>query len=87
MTTDDLCPLCSAATECDKHLFFECPFSQRCIDSIESWTGIRFKYIKKMDFWKYKLKKVQQQIMKAIYASNSVCNLEHQEPRCLGRNG
>ena len=60
VTADEICPLCAATKESVQHLYFECPFSQRCLDSIETWIGIRFKAIARMDFRKYKLKKVQQ---------------------------
>ena len=67
VTPNDLCPLCAETKESNQHMHFECPFSQRCLDEIEKWRGVRFKHIVSMNFRKYKLKKVQQQIMSAIY--------------------
>ena len=69
VTLDNLCPLCAEAKESTQHIYFECPFSQRCLDEIEKWTGIRLKPIARIDFRKYKLKKVQQQIMSVVYTS------------------
>ncbi|XP_057540808.1 uncharacterized protein LOC130818666 [Amaranthus tricolor] len=68
VTTDDLCPMCNmSAKETVYHLYFDCPFSQKCLDGIEAWLGFRFKHIDKMDFRKLKLKKLHQQFMCFIY--------------------
>ena len=67
VTLDNLCPLRTETKKNIQHFYFECFFNQRCLDEIEKQAGTRFKPIAKMDFRKYKLKKVQQQIMSAIY--------------------
>lgn len=65
--SDDLCPLCATATEMTSHLFFECPFSRKCLEGIEAWVGVRFKNIATMNFRKHKLKKKQQQAVCDVY--------------------
>lgn len=68
VTADDVCPLCATSKETVRHLFFDCPFSRKCLASLESWVGVRFKYIEHMDFRKLKLRKPQQHILCTIYA-------------------
>ncbi|XP_057537068.1 uncharacterized protein LOC130814822 [Amaranthus tricolor] len=67
VTADDLCPLCMSTKETVCHLYFDCLFSQKCLNSMEAWLGFRFKRIDKMDFRKLKLKKLHQQFMRFIY--------------------
>lgn len=66
---DDLCPLCAASAETVRHLFFECPFSRRCLDDLAAWVGFRFKPLMVMNFRKRRLNKKQQQAMCSIYAN------------------
>ena len=35
VTSDNLCPLSDATKESIHHIYFECPFDQRCLDEIE----------------------------------------------------
>lgn len=61
-----LFPLCATAKESTQQLYFDCPFSKKCLDGIENQVGIRLKPIAKMDFRKHKLKRIQQHIMSDI---------------------
>lgn len=86
---DDLCPLCATTKETVRHLFFDCPFSRKCLDGLKAWVGFRFKHIAAMDFRKRKLKKKQQEAMCSIYAcsvyaiwrSRNTAVWEHMVPR------
>jgi reverse transcriptase-like protein len=68
VTLDALCPLCVTTTETVRRLFFECLFSRKCLDGLEVWVGVRFKSIATMDFRKLKVRKIQQHILRTIFA-------------------
>ncbi|XP_057543353.1 uncharacterized protein LOC130821580 [Amaranthus tricolor] len=69
VTDDDLCLLCATATETSANLFFECSFSNLCLDGIKQWTRVKLKSVSTMDTQKFKLNRFQQQIRCAIYTS------------------
>ena len=47
---NDLFPLCGIWSESNTHLFFERTFSQQCLQEIKSWSRVRFKPFRRMDF-------------------------------------
>ncbi|XP_021724320.1 uncharacterized protein LOC110691690 [Chenopodium quinoa] len=49
---DNRCLLCGSATENRSCLFFDCPYSRRCIDKIADWLGIRNTYYSIDEVWK-----------------------------------
>ena len=55
--------------ESNTHLFFECAFSQQCLQQINSWSGVRFKPFHRMDFRKLKGNTLQRNALCAIFSS------------------
>ena len=37
------CPICKMKSEAVNHLFFQCPFSQKCVDKLKEWFEINSK--------------------------------------------
>ena len=60
VTDDDSCSLCTASVETVHHLFFECSFSQCCLEGLRKWLGIKFKPLESIEFKRYKLNVLQQ---------------------------
>lgn len=69
VVVDDLCPLCGLHPETHNNLFFNCPFSRSCVVLINSWIGVTFKPISRMDFWKCRLSRIKQHVLISIFAS------------------
>lgn len=64
---DALCPLYATNVETVRYLFFDCPFSRKCLDGLESWVGVGCKNIASMDLPKLRFTK-SQPIRCTIYA-------------------
>ena len=67
MVVDDLCPLCGLQAETHNHLFFSCPFSLLCVESIKAWTSITLKPILHMELKKCRLSKAKWQVLTVIF--------------------
>ena len=66
---NDLCPLCGIHSKSNAHLFFECIFSQRCLQEVRRWSSLKFKPIAHMEFRKPKGNTMQRNTLCAIYTS------------------
>lgn len=67
LVNDDICPLCGVCPESTKHLFFDCPYSKRCLSDVHCWVGVAFCPIDKMDLRKSKKNGLQRKVLGAIY--------------------
>ncbi|XP_021854224.1 uncharacterized protein [Spinacia oleracea] len=67
------CLLCGQADEDHTHLFFECPYSSRCIIVLKAWLGISFPSCKLKQLMRFishgRLSKFRRQVVFATLAA------------------
>ena len=73
VVTDATCPMCSLCYESVEHIFFQCPYSQQCLQCLQKWLGVHLP----IDFHKLARKNRRTSKYKKAFIITCICSLAY----------